>query len=123
MPNLKELLPSDLPDLSEASPNTPIGQRDKLAFLNGQTHEVLGYVGQERDNMMGRRDLLRAIFQKNIDVQYNKRFTRYEVDEQGVKVHFSDGSTASGDILVGAGTFPLRTKSVSSIASLGMLLL
>lgn len=39
---------------------------------------------------------------QNLEVQLNKNFVRYEEDEEGVKVFFSDGSTAHGSVLVAA---------------------
>lgn len=38
-----------------------------------------------------------------LDVHWGRRFTHYEVTESGgVKAFFEDGSTAVGDILIGA---------------------
>ena len=38
----------------------------------------------------------------NLQIQWGKHVTRIEHDDQGVSVHFQDGTSARGDILVGA---------------------
>ncbi|WP_084961523.1 FAD-dependent oxidoreductase [Thermoactinospora rubra] len=49
-----------------------------------------------------RRQLLRQTLLKGLDVRFGKTFVRYE----GATAHFADGTTASGDLIVGAdGTF------------------
>lgn len=103
IPDLNELLPKDLQDVRESSPNIAIGRPDTISFLNGRTHDVLGIVGVEHKTNVARRDILRDILTKHLNVHFNKRFTAYEQDGQGVTVHFKDGSSASGTILVGAG--------------------
>ncbi|CAF3138146.1 unnamed protein product [Rotaria socialis] len=47
------------------------------------------------------RAILRRSLLKNIDVQWNKRFVSYTILDDGVEVHFEDGSTAHGTLLVG----------------------
>ncbi|KAJ3868979.1 2-polyprenyl-6-methoxyphenol hydroxylase [Lentinula novae-zelandiae] len=50
------------------------------------------------------RTLFRALLLQNIDVQFGKQVDRYSLDSPAkkVSVHFSDGSSATGDFLVGA---------------------
>lgn len=45
---------------------------------------------------------LRDWLATNIPIQYNKRVARIEENEDSVTAHFSDGTSATGDILVGA---------------------
>jgi len=47
------------------------------------------------------RATLRRNLLKNIDVQWNKRFVSYEILDDGVHVHFEDGSNVCGSLLVG----------------------
>ncbi|CAF2371870.1 unnamed protein product [Rotaria sp. Silwood2] len=47
------------------------------------------------------RGLLRRSLLKNIDVQWNKRFVSYKILDDGVEVHFEDGSIVQGTLLVG----------------------
>lgn len=45
---------------------------------------------------------LRDWLKTNIPVQWGRRVTRIEHDNDGVSAYFKDGSSAKGDILVGA---------------------
>lgn len=60
-----------------------------------------------RDDGTGRfvrakRDVLRNWLCSYIDVQYGKKAERIEENNNGIKVHFADGTSASGDVVVGA---------------------
>lgn len=63
---------------------------------------------------------LRNWLTTNIPVQWNRRVRRVEYDDEGVTVHFEDGGSAKGDILIGAdginsvGTLPILTTSSHS---------
>ena len=48
------------------------------------------------------RKLLRNWLATNLDIEWDRKFERYEEDDHGVTVHFADGTSARGDILVGA---------------------
>ena len=50
------------------------------------------------------RATLRQVLLTGLDdvVRFGKRLSRYDADKSGVSVTFSDGTTASGDLLVGA---------------------
>ncbi len=45
---------------------------------------------------------LRDWLATNIPVQWGRRVTRIEQDNDGISVYFKDGASAKGDILVGA---------------------
>eukprot|EP01116_Phalansterium_solitarium_P017041 TRINITY_DN4106_c0_g1_i1.p1 TRINITY_DN4106_c0_g1~~TRINITY_DN4106_c0_g1_i1.p1 ORF type:complete len:374 (+),score=73.01 TRINITY_DN4106_c0_g1_i1:58-1122(+) len=45
---------------------------------------------------------LREVLTQNVNVQWQKRFSRYEEHADGVDVFFEDGTSARADILVGA---------------------
>ncbi|CAF1239052.1 unnamed protein product [Rotaria sordida] len=47
------------------------------------------------------RGILRRNLLKNIDVQWNKRFVSYKILDDGVEIHFEDGSSVQGTLLVG----------------------
>lgn len=46
--------------------------------------------------------ILRDILAQNMDIRWNKKFVKYEENENGVIAHFEDGSSIFGDFLVGA---------------------
>lgn len=48
------------------------------------------------------RSKLRTHLSTGINIQWGKRFERYSVENGKVTVYFYDGSTTTGDILVGA---------------------
>ncbi|GAB5587699.1 hypothetical protein Unana1_02599 [Umbelopsis nana] len=48
------------------------------------------------------RKRFREFLGKDLNIQWNKRLKEYEVSDDGVTVHFEDGSEARGDVLVGA---------------------
>ena len=45
---------------------------------------------------------LRNWLSTNLPIQWSKRVQRVEQDDQGVTAYFEDGTSAKGDILVGA---------------------
>lgn len=45
---------------------------------------------------------LRDWLATNLPIQWGKRVQRIEHDDEGVSVYFEDGTSAKGDILVGA---------------------
>ena len=45
---------------------------------------------------------LRNWLSTNIPIQWGKRLQRFEHDDHGVTIHFEDGTSSKGDILVGA---------------------
>ncbi|KAH7018073.1 uncharacterized protein B0I36DRAFT_435462 [Microdochium trichocladiopsis] len=49
-----------------------------------------------------KRDILRDWLSSHIDVQYGKKAARIEEGDDGVTVHFEDGTSAAGDVVVGA---------------------
>ena len=75
--------------------------------MDGQGHEILGTTllsskaGKDY-GMFVSRNRLRGILSNHLNIRYNKEFLEYEADQDGVTVHFKDGSTAKGTILVGS---------------------
>lgn len=75
--------------------------------MDGPTHAVLGTTQGKSGNKVSRiifadRVKMRKILLKGLDVQYSKRFLCFKEDREGVTVFFEDGTSARGDILVGA---------------------
>jgi 2-polyprenyl-6-methoxyphenol hydroxylase-like FAD-dependent oxidoreductase len=59
------------------------------------------------------RGKLRKMMTQHINVEWNKKFVRYEETETGVTAYFEDGTSALGDFLVGADGLHSRGKSLS----------
>ncbi|KAK6844479.1 monooxygenase [Apiospora arundinis] len=96
-------MPDDMPDFSVVNHLNPLKLMPEIAFYDSGDSEKLGF----RDDGSGHwvranRTRLRDWLATNIDVQFNKQAVRIEENDNGVTVHFKDGSKASGDILVGA---------------------
>ncbi|KAF1850080.1 FAD/NAD(P)-binding domain-containing protein [Cucurbitaria berberidis CBS 394.84] len=72
-----------------------------LPIRNGKTGELIMEMKAEKPYRVSRKKM-RNLFKEGIDVQYGKQVERASVGEDGkVKVEFEDGSTATGDVLVG----------------------
>ena len=99
---LHSLLPDDLDDVRVASPNNATGKPDTMAFINPRTHELQGVVGAEHGALLADRNLLRRVLMKHLNVQHNKHLAHYEHNDNGVRAHFKDGTSARGTMLIGA---------------------
>lgn len=70
-------------------------------LYNGQTREEAFTFPIPKASEMNIGNL-QALLVKELDVQYGKKFTRYELDDGGgVRVHFEDGTSEEGDVVVG----------------------
>ncbi|MFI7128833.1 FAD-dependent oxidoreductase [Nonomuraea sp. NPDC050153] len=109
MAALRACLPPAHAAVAEA---TMGGQRERTLML-GEVEGVLSVVGaRPMDGTAGRvrpgrqthRPLLRAVLLAGLEdaVRFGTAFTRFERQGAGVRVHFSDGSVDSADVLVGA---------------------
>ncbi|KAK5684264.1 hypothetical protein LTS10_004128 [Elasticomyces elasticus] len=102
---LAAMLPDDIEPLHNASANYVAGKPDGYAIVHGGTHEVVGLIvpgGGGVDFLNAERNSLRRILMKHVEVQYSKRLKSFVQDEDGVTVHFVDGTSARGSVLVGA---------------------
>jgi salicylate hydroxylase len=103
---LHDCLPADLFDLFAATCSV---DRRRFRFLTEKMEELLsfefsGAPGAVAQNRAASRITLRQILLARLDgiVQFGKAFTRYEETDDGIVLHFADGSTAACDVLVGA---------------------
>jgi 2-polyprenyl-6-methoxyphenol hydroxylase-like FAD-dependent oxidoreductase len=74
---------------------------DRIVIYNGQTREEAFTfpIPKARETNIRK---LRILCAEQLDVQYGKKFERYEILEKGgVEVYFEDGSTDEGDIVIG----------------------
>lgn len=99
--DIVEAVPSSLPPIDTVSHLHPLKLRPQLNFfISGKK-----YVGEATDSpkvLFANRARLRAWLATDLDIRFGKKAVRIcEIDE-AVTVHFSDGSSATGDMLVGA---------------------
>lgn len=99
-------IPDDLGPLEQTSVIRNIGVADGSSFYdrNGTKIASLGSVtkGEEGYYLRSNRKELRIMLTQHLDIKWSKRFIRYEENENGVTAFFEDGTSAIGDILVGA---------------------
>ena len=93
-----------MPDL-RASTNhlAPLKLPAQLSIYTPDREDRWGF--QDSPNfpfVRAERRRLRSWLATNLPVQWGKRVTLIEHDDDGVTVHFEDGSSAKGDILIGA---------------------
>jgi 2-polyprenyl-6-methoxyphenol hydroxylase-like FAD-dependent oxidoreductase len=105
-PYLFDMLPEDLSSQINSCQVDPfvdcaaIG-KDQIAIYDGSTKaEAFSFPIPKAREINIRK--LRKLCAEQLDVQYGKRFEKYEVAGNGrVRVYFEDGSTDEGDIVIG----------------------
>ena len=92
-----------MPNILETSNLSNLGLDAEGVQYDGTTGEVLFRMGGQGTNIIrAHRGKLRRWLSTHIDIQWGKNLTRFEDTESGVTVFFEDGSSASGDVLIGA---------------------
>lgn len=113
--SLLNCLPTELSNrLNEVLPNPIEGEGLNLSFVDQSGELLISVPGKKYKNLhefseinhdhtmlVTFRDRLREFLLQGLDVQWNKKFVRYEIDENGVWAYFDDGTKEFGDILVG----------------------
>ncbi|KAF2682865.1 hypothetical protein K458DRAFT_56621 [Lentithecium fluviatile CBS 122367] len=105
-PVLKSLMPDEWwsrIQSIQADPHEPTKEVDTLNFLKGDTGETM------LQSSFGpfyrlRRSKLRSLLSQDLDVRYNKHLSdvTYAENKESVTAHFSDGTSVTGRLLVGA---------------------
>lgn len=114
---LATLLPSDVyADMEKAScnPAIPIEAGGNYPIIHGETGNMLAGVPYKK-GLRVPRSKMRKLCGNGIDVQYGKQLNRIEFDEdeQGVTVGFTDGTSASGTLVVGADGARSKVREVA----------
>ncbi|KKK17014.1 hypothetical protein ARAM_003406 [Aspergillus rambellii] len=97
-------MPSDLPDLKESTNHmNPLKLPTQICLYPAESNMRVGWEDSaDTPFIRAERYRLRNWLSTNIPIQWGKRAQRIEHDDQGVTVYFEDGTSATGDILVGA---------------------
>lgn len=102
--DLKEHMPDDIGPIECTNHLTPLNLPAQFVFYHAQKPGMR--IGVEDDDkgkiVRANRQRLRDWLQTHIPVKYDKRALRVDEHDEKVTVHFEDGSSATGDILVGA---------------------
>lgn len=104
--DLKQYLPEDIGPVEQTNHLTPLDDRLKAQFVF-YTHDKpelrLGVNDDEEGQIVrANRQRLRDYLRKFVPVQYGRKVVRVEEGEDKVTVHFENGASASGDVLIGA---------------------
>ncbi|KAG9186309.1 hypothetical protein G6011_02865 [Alternaria panax] len=102
--HIASCLPSELADRFHeafADPTQDPASVTGLPIYNGKTGEFIIEMAAEKPCRVSRRKM-RSLFSEGLDIQYGKKFASAAVKLDGkVSITFEDGSTATGDVLVG----------------------
>lgn len=104
---IPDLLPQSIIDkLCTAEYDYPLAgpeglPHDYICIRNAATGEILKKVPSPNARRCSRRRL-RQVLREGLDVQYDKTLISISYPSSGVVAHFSDGTTASGSIIIGA---------------------
>ncbi|KAI5926648.1 hypothetical protein F4810DRAFT_724262 [Camillea tinctor] len=95
-------VPDDMPPFRESvSALHPIKLEDQVVFyIDGERFGATD--SSERPFVRANRQRLRSWLATNIDVQWGKHLNKVEQSDDKVTLFFQDGSSASGDVLIGA---------------------
>ncbi|ORY18403.1 hypothetical protein BCR34DRAFT_654452 [Clohesyomyces aquaticus] len=101
---LLESYPSDMPDMRDSVDHLrPLNLPAQISIYGVDTKDRIGYQDSPGAPLIrAERRRLRSWLSTNIPIQWGKRVTSTTSDDNGVTVSFEDGTSAKGDILVGA---------------------
>jgi flavin-dependent dehydrogenase len=95
-----------MPPLIQASITYSLGLHASALFYDkeGKPLRKLGHEDPSKEGYLVRveRAKLRDWLAHNLDIEYGKRFQRFEEHETGVTAFFEDGTSAAGSVLIGA---------------------
>ncbi|KAF1975131.1 FAD/NAD(P)-binding domain-containing protein [Bimuria novae-zelandiae CBS 107.79] len=105
-PVLKSLMPDDWWSRLQnvhADPHVAPKELDTLTFVQGDNGKTIAAFPVPKFYRL-RRSKLRELLSQELDIRYEKRLANvtFAEDETSVTAHFSDGTTTTGSMLVGA---------------------
>ncbi|KIV80594.1 hypothetical protein PV11_08085 [Exophiala sideris] len=106
--SLEKLLPEPLFDLAERTSSSVVGGGHRYDALTGQKSEARFGGGPPRGgtgpNWNVDRTVIRNVLLQGLeeDIEYGKRLERYDLAPEQVTAHFSDGTSATGRMVIGA---------------------
>jgi flavin-dependent dehydrogenase len=99
--DLETAMPDDLPAIELTSHLRPLDLPAQLCFFRG-ANKFFVESGHEGRVIRAHRARLRDWLATNIRVNWKSKAIRIEKEGDSIKLHFADGSSATGDVLVGA---------------------
>ncbi|KAK2038393.1 FAD binding domain-containing protein [Colletotrichum somersetense] len=116
LPALRSLLPEDLvarlPEAYVDRAAVARGEASAFPFFDLSTGELKGASPRAPESLRIRvtRERLRRLVATDVDIQWEKSFTKYEEKQDSVDVFFEDGSSVTGRILVACDGGPSRVR-------------
>ena len=95
-------MPKDLGDAAVTSHLLPLDRPSQFTLYIDQKEVSRTTSTGERKILRANRNKLRDYLAANIDVKWGKSLSQIEETDEKVMLHFEDGTTATGDVLVGA---------------------
>ncbi|KAJ3498741.1 hypothetical protein NLG97_g881 [Lecanicillium saksenae] len=109
--------PDDMPSPAVVDHLLPLDLPAEMAFFDGHSVDsrISVQATSRQDIIRANRQRLRDWLATKIDIQYGKVVERFEESDDSVTLHFADGTSATGDFLVGAdGSFSKVRRSIYS---------
>ncbi|KAK6846368.1 monooxygenase [Apiospora arundinis] len=101
--DMRESVADDMPPFKMVDHLDSVNVPCEFAYYNPDSTAKMGYRDDgSQTYMWANRSTLRQWLSTHVNIQYDKQAVRIEEGEKTVTVHFKDGSSATGDILVGA---------------------
>ncbi|KAM3080319.1 hypothetical protein ACMFMG_005280 [Clarireedia jacksonii] len=99
---------------ASCNPAIPINAGGNYPIIHGETGKILAGVPYKK-GLRVPRSKMRKLCGENIDVQYGKHLSEIEfgVNGQGVRAKFTDGTSVTGTLLVGADGARSRAREVA----------
>jgi 2-polyprenyl-6-methoxyphenol hydroxylase-like FAD-dependent oxidoreductase len=115
-PVLKSLMPDDMwaqIQSIQVDPHVPTKELDTLKWLQGDTGDTMAAFTFGPFYRL-RRSKLRALLSRDLDIQYDRRLVNvtYADDGRSVTAHFSNGSSTTGRMVVGADGARSQTRQL-----------
>lgn len=104
--HLAATLPADIVRdirLIQPEPDLVMTEEDETSapFINAKTGEIIARIPAVSSRRASRRKL-RALFSRNLDINYGKKLVNYREDGKRITVIFEDGTQETGDLVIGA---------------------
>ena len=100
---LQDAVRESMPSIYTTNHLLPLDLPAQIVFMGSLSPGRYGVKSdKEQPVLRASRGRLRSWLARDVDIQYGKTAERVEQTDDSVTVHFKDGSSATGDILVGA---------------------
>ena len=100
--DFKTSMPEDLGPLERTNHLLPLDLPAQFTLYRDGKPLVQATSSEERQIIRSNRGKLREYLSANLNIKWGKKFTRIEEHDNLVTIHFDDGTSATGDVLIGA---------------------